>query len=71
MIRERVERVLQDEKDGRRKRSERSLMLHLNFCSDRGLVQELLREMGECLCVRAGIERVSDRCEMCRADAAK
>ena len=68
LIRGRIERVLQAEKEGSRPRSQRSLMLHLTFCSNRGLVAELLREMGECLCVRPGIERVSDRCEMCRAE---
>ena len=68
-VRARIERVLQAERDGSRPRADRSFMMDLNFCSDRGLVPELLREMGECLCVRAGIERVSDRCEMCRAEA--
>jgi len=70
MLRERIEHHLQLEKEGRCRRSERSLMLHTSR-DERGVIVELLREMGECLCHRPGIERVEDRCEICRAEGSE
>jgi len=67
MLRERIEGALQAEKEGRRTRSQRTLMLAPNW-GDRSVIIDILREMGECVCRRPGIEREEDRCEICRAE---